>query len=64
MHAMAEYEAWRLRPEELRREMAAYRLVKTAREQRREKGFHLMGDTKWELERYAGLLVKRLRNLK
>jgi hypothetical protein len=23
-----------------------------------------MGDTKWELERYAGLLMKRLRNLK
>jgi hypothetical protein len=63
MHGMAEYEAWRLRPEELRREMAAYRLVKTAREGREER-FRLMGDTKWELERYAGLLMKRLRNLK
>ena len=63
MHGMAEYEAWRLRPEELRREAAAYRLAKTASEGR-EKSFRLIGHTKWELERYAGLLIKRLGNLK
>ena len=61
MYGMAEYEAWRLRPEEIGREVAALRLEKSAREGR-EKRFRLMGGTKWELERYAGLLMKRLRN--
>ena len=61
MHGMAEYEAWRQRPEELRREAAAIRLQKTARTGR-ECRFRLMGDTRWELERYAGLLMKRLGN--
>ena len=61
MHGMAEYEVWRQRPEELRREMAAIRLQKTAR-MGREGRFHLMRDTRWELERYAGLVMKRLGN--
>ena len=61
MHGMAEYEAWRQRPEELRREAAAIRLQKTARTGREER-FRLMGDKRWELERYAGLLMKRLGN--
>ena len=61
MHGMAEYEVWRQRPEELRREMAAIRLQKTAR-MGREGRFRFMGDTRWELERYAGLLMKRLGN--
>jgi hypothetical protein len=61
MHGMAEYEVWRQRPEELRREMAAIRLQKTAR-MGREGRFRLMGDMRWELERYAGLLMKRLGN--
>ena len=60
MYGMAQQEAWRLRPEEIRREVAALRLEKATREGR----FRLVGDTKWELERYAGLLMKRLRNPK
>ena len=63
MYGMAQQEAWRLRPEEIRREVAALRLEKAARESR-EGRFRLVGDTKWELERYAGLLMKRLRTLK
>ena len=61
MHGMAEYEAWRQRPEELRREMAAIRLQKTARMARVGR-FRLLGGTRWELERYAGLLMKRIGN--
>ena len=59
MYGLAEYEAWRRRPEEIRREVAAYRLEKSTRTGR-QGGFRLMGDTRWELERYAGLLMKRL----
>jgi hypothetical protein len=40
--------------------VAAYRLEKTLRANR-EGRFRLLGDTKWELERYAGFLRKRLR---
>jgi hypothetical protein len=40
--------------------VAAYRLQKALRANR-EGRFRLLGDTKWELERYAGLLRKRLR---
>ena len=60
MYGMAQQETWRQRPEEIRQEVAAYRLEKTLRANR-EGRFRLMGETKWELERYAGLLVKRLR---
>ena len=63
MYGMAQQEAWRLRPEEIRREVAALRLEKAARESR-DGRFRLVGDTRWELERYAGLFMKRLRNLK
>jgi len=63
VYGMAQQEAWRPRPEEIRQQVAAYRLEKAAREGREER-FRLVGDTKWELERYAGLLIKRLRNLK
>ena len=63
MHAMAEYEVCRRRPEEIRREVAALRLAKTLRANR-EVRFRLVGDTRWELERYAGLLMKHLRNPK
>ena len=58
MYGMAQQEAWRLRLEEIRREVAALCLEKATREGR----FRLVGDTKWELERYAGLLMKHLRN--
>ena len=60
MYGLAQNEAWRHRPEEIRQEVASIRLEKTLRANR-EGRFRLMGDTKWELERYAGLLVKRLR---
>ena len=59
MYEMVQQEAWRQRPEEIRQEVAAIRLEKTLRA-KREGRFGLMGDTKWELERYAGLLRKRL----
>jgi hypothetical protein len=62
MYGLAEYEAWRQRPEEIRQEVSAIRLQKSAR-MGREGRFRLMGDTRWELDRYAGLLMKRLGNL-
>jgi hypothetical protein len=63
MYEMAQQEAWRLRPEEIRREVAALRLEKTLRANR-EGRFRLVGNTKWELDRYAGLLMKHLRTRK
>ena len=60
MYGMAQQEAWRQRPPDIRQQVGAFRLEKTLRANR-EGRFRLMGDTKWELERYAGLLVKRLR---
>jgi hypothetical protein len=63
MYGMAQQEAWRLRPWEIRQQVAAYRLEKTAREGREEKA-RFVGDTKWELKRFAGSLMKRLRYLK
>jgi hypothetical protein len=53
----------RLHREEIRQEVAAYRLESKLRANR-EGRFSLMGDTKWELERYAGLFKKRLSKLK
>ena len=55
MYGIAQQEAWRQSPEEIRREVAHIRLEKTLRVNR-EGRFRLMGDTRWELERYAGLL--------
>ena len=63
MYGLAEYETRRQRPEEIGRDVAAIRLEKTARTSRQGR-FRLVGDTRWELERYAGLLMKRLRNPK
>ena len=60
MYGLAQQEVWQQRPEEIRQEVAAFRLEKTLRANR-EGRFRRMGDTKWELERYAGLLGKRLR---
>jgi len=60
MFGMAQQEAWRQRPEEIGQQVAALRLEKTLWANR-EGRFRLMEDTKWELERYAGLLGKRLR---
>lgn len=61
MYGMVQQEAWRQRPEEIRQEVAAYRLEKSLRENH-EGRFRLMQDTRWELERFAGLLKKRLRS--
>jgi hypothetical protein len=60
MYGMAQQEAWRQRPEEIRQRVAALRLEKTLRA-KSEGRFRLMENTKWELERYAGLLGKRFR---
>ena len=60
MYGMAQQEAWRQRPEEIRQQVAALRLEKTLRANR-EGRLRLMEDTKWELERYTVLLSKRLR---
>ena len=60
MYGLGEYEFIRQRQQEIRREVAENRLGKMLLANR-EGRFRLMGDTKWELERYAGFLVKRLR---
>jgi hypothetical protein len=60
MYAMVQQETWRQRPEEVRQQVASLRLEKSLRANG-EGRFRLMKDTKWELERYAGLLLKRLR---
>ena len=60
MYGIAQQEAWGQRPEEIRQQVATLRLEKTLGANG-EGRFRLMADTKWELERYAGLLVKRLR---
>ena len=52
---------------EIRREAAANRLARGLRANRGANGegrSRLVADARWELERYAGLLMKRLRNVK
>jgi hypothetical protein len=61
MYALAQQEVWRQHPEDIRREVAAIRLEKAARANRKG-GWVLRRDLGWELTRYAGLLGKRLRN--
>ena len=61
MYGLAQHEAWRQRPEEIRREVAAIRLEKAARANRKRE-FGLGRDLGWELARFAGLLGKSLRN--
>jgi hypothetical protein len=61
MYGLTVYEVWRQRPDEIRQEVAVYRLQELAHADRgRESG--LVRDLSWELSRYAGLLGKRLRN--
>jgi hypothetical protein len=60
MYGLAQQESWQQRREEIRQELAAIRLEKAAREYRGGR-FRLMRDTKWDLERHTGLLLKRLR---
>ena len=64
MYGLAEYGISRQHREEIRQEVAAYRLEKKLARANREGQFRLMGDTKWELARYAGLFKKRLRNIR
>ena len=64
MYGLAEYGISRQHREEIRQEVAAYRLEDKLARANREGRFRLFGDTKWELERYAGLLKKRLRNIR
>ena len=62
MYGMLEHEISRRHREDIRQEVAAYRLEKTAREPRRKvpsDGGHEVG-----AQRYAGLFKMRLMNLK
>ena len=61
MYGVLEQEISRQHRGEIRQQVAAHRLEKTLREDRGGK-FRLLGDARWELERYAGLLMKRLGN--
>ena len=62
MYGLAEYETFRQHREEIRQEVAVYRLEKMARAScRTEQG--LVRNLRWELARYAGLLNKRLRSI-
>ena len=61
MYGLVQNEAWRQVPEEIRQEVAAIRLQKTLRaNRRRESG--LGRDLRWEIARFVGLLGKRFRN--
>ncbi len=62
MYGSVERELWRQRAEEIQQEVGVYRLEKMA-PAKREVRPRLIGDSRWELERYAGLLKKRLGNL-
>ena len=55
MYGMVQQEISRQHREEIRQQVAAIRQGGKPRTNR-EGGFRLAGDTKWELERYAGLL--------
>jgi hypothetical protein len=62
MYAAIDHEASRQHRQEIKQEVATYRLQNALRGSRAGK-FRLLGDTKWELGRYVGLLRKRLRNV-
>ena len=51
MYGLVQNEAWRQRPEEIRQEVAAYRLEKMARANREARP-GLWRDLRWELARY------------
>jgi hypothetical protein len=51
MHGLGEYEVWRQRREEIRKEVAAARLEKMARENRETRPY-VVRDLSWELARY------------
>jgi hypothetical protein len=67
MHGPVEMMVIRQHHTEIRREAAVNRLVRELRANRkanREGRSRLVADARWELSRYAGLLMKRLRNVK
>jgi hypothetical protein len=51
MHGLGEYEVWRQRREEIRKEVAMARLAKTARANRETRPY-VVRDLSWELARY------------
>ena len=59
MYGINQYEVWLQRPQEIRQEVAAYRLEKAARANRGREST-LVRDLGWELARYLGLVGKRL----
>jgi ribosomal protein L15E len=61
MYGMVQQEVWRQRPEEIRQQVAALRLEKALRADRR-RGSGPGRDLGWEISRLAGLLGKHLRN--
>jgi len=66
MYGLAEYEFVRQRQAEFRHEAASNRLARELRANRganRKGSSRLVADARWELERYVGLLKKRLRGL-
>jgi len=63
MYGMLEQEIARQHRGEIRQQVAALRLENTLRASRGGR-FRLMGDMRWELERYAGLFMKRLGNFR
>ena len=66
MHGPVDMMVIRQHHAEIRREAAANRLARELRANRganREGRSRLVADARWELERYAGLLKKRLRDL-
>jgi hypothetical protein len=67
MHGSAEMMVIGQHHAEIRREAEANRLARELRSNRAansEGRSRLVAEARWELERYAGLLMKRLRNLK
>jgi len=63
MYGAIQHEAWRQRPREIGQELAMIRLEKAARANR-ETTPGLLGDLKWELARLAGLVDKRLHDVR
>jgi hypothetical protein len=51
MYVMNQHEAWRQRSEEIRQELAADRLEKMARENRKTRSY-VVRDLSWELARF------------
>ncbi len=64
MYGLAEHGIFRQHREEIRQEVAAYRVEDKPARANREGRSRLIGGTKRGLGRYAGLSKKRLRNIR